>query len=388
MQARAPPSPTFWLRHEGDQHNFNTTFICYKTVEEQEPGTELTLANSYGGIPALFAFHSCNMLIALSLFCLSWGLCGRTVVTQQLGRKRFESINLSDTYPHIPRHWPKKKNPPTFGDAWFYLRRDELLSIYGEDALAYLHFQRYMILMLAIITVCVIVVLMPINIIKGKHHMLGVYENGTIDNLRGASNYHFAHMCVSFCCLPLSMLVMSRFLRRVVVRHRYEHNPRALWMRNLPSEMRTMRGITEYFDAKYPNHGQILDVYFTHNIVTLEKLCARRLFVKKTLSCTGSRTNLFRTICKKHCFIMCRGSERARPFYQLKFDVLNNSVRQEKLELGRKSRLATVFVVFEKDVEDLRVYESCEATKEKTFKIAAAPPVDGELLRTTCSYER
>ncbi len=353
-------------------------FTCYVVDENlSDETTQWTLANSYGGIPALFTFHSCNLLIILSLFCLSWGLCGRTVVSQELGRKRFESINISRPHPHVPRN-PHHRKPPTFGDSWFYLRREDLLELYGEDALAYLHFQRYIIFLLTIMTFSGIVVLMPVNILKGRLHALAVYENGTVDNLRNASNYHFVHMILSILYFPLTMAVMARFIRRIIVRHRYEYNPKALWMRNIPSEMRRRKTLLSYLQARYPHYKEEPRIWFAHCTDKLEKLCNERLFVEKTLECVKERTNLFRKLFNRRLWLFCRGPERARPFYQMQYEILDDEILHEKFVVERKDRLGTAFIVFEHDLQRIRNYENCEATREKTFKVAPAPPVEGE----------
>ena len=65
-----------------------------------------------------------------------------------------------------------------YGWEWLYLERDKMLPIYGEGALEYLHFQRYLILFSFVISLISVVIVFPVNVLIGHDKDFSNYAAG------------------------------------------------------------------------------------------------------------------------------------------------------------------------------------------------------------------
>ena len=232
--------------------------FCFSTSSnESNTLFRASLANSYGGLPAIVLFNTLPLLVLMGGFLFVWFLLGRrlrgTMGRQDLNEKLKDNACNNLDFLHCPRKEDFAHHRIfTYGNNWFYMNRKELLKIYSSDSLSYLYFQRYIIVMLTIMTAGAMLVLLPVNIMGGKVTNLSSFPASTSDNVKESGNLLFVHVGFAASLMPVAMIVMGIFTRRVVVSHEFAVNSKVLWLQNLPEHMRSRNSIMDWLYDKYP----------------------------------------------------------------------------------------------------------------------------------------
>lgn len=130
---------------------------------------------------------------------------------------------------------------------WKWLLQDTkwFEEVYGKNAMQFLLFERYLLLLLTLYSILVCGVIMPINIMFGELKDGNNFISTTLGNLKTNSPYLWVHVFVGWSFAPMAMAVMRRFATQVLTQFHYISQGRALVLEDVPNELRN-RGTIRY----------------------------------------------------------------------------------------------------------------------------------------------
>ncbi len=192
----------------------------------------LKVGNPYGGIPDMILL---NLLMAASLVTTYLGMMAFAKYMQEktgcrafsARRRRSEGVK------------EEEKGRKTFGLLrWLLLDASWLEEVYGRNAMQFLMFERYLLLLLLIYLCMVCGAVLPVNVTRGELTDGSKFASTTLVNLKTSSGYLWLHVFLGWSFAPVSMLVMRRFATRVLVQFHYTSQGSAivLEVRELPKK--------------------------------------------------------------------------------------------------------------------------------------------------------
>lgn len=99
-----------------------------------------------------------------------------------------------------------------------YFRDAQLLHRAGPDGLLYISFQRHLIVFTFLIVVSSLSIALPINYNGTMFARDEEFARTTLVNLEPASYWFWAHTVINLSYVPIGMLIMRRFIKRVIIR--------------------------------------------------------------------------------------------------------------------------------------------------------------------------
>ncbi|XP_035657920.1 CSC1-like protein 2 isoform X2 [Branchiostoma floridae] len=244
--------------------------------------------------------------------------------------------------------------------AIFKIKDDMIAYKCGLDAVQYMTFQRYVLVLVTIITVFSIAVLLPVNFSGTQEGGPDQFGRTTVSNLQSNNPLLWLHTVFSILYLLAIVLFMRHFTTNLQYREE-EHVTRTLFIRNMPIGLTDRELIKKHFMEAYPD-SVVTDVQFTYNITKLMKLDKKRLAAQQAKIQTqriNERSEKPLTIkpvlCGKFCPARCGVVEvDALEYYTQEEERLTAECEKEKKRSFQED-LGMAFVTFNSDKVAARI---------------------------------
>ncbi len=358
-------------------------FACYYHTSSV---SLFTNGRVYGGIPSLFIFNALLVLLILLIFLCFWRYFEKFQQPGGLEKwlhdsamvHRYNTMVRSKELSPVPR-----SDVPTYGKSWLLLSQPDMLKVYGMESLSYLHFQRHIIALLLVISVCTIVIILPINVSQGLEHETSYYNATTFANIESERDLLLVHVLIALLFMPFSMIVMKHYVDNVIAKNleHYTYNSRALMLSRVPKRMRSSRALSSWLEKKYPGYCLAQKVYLTFDTHELSRLVRRIEYYTWVRDVCTDRTLYHKSGGFKCCrYLECKEPVKAKAEYTRKIEQLERDLAKEKAR-GR-SPLDVAFMVVSKAIP-IWHFEKVDLTATKEFKVGLAPPTNGNSMRHT-----
>ncbi|XP_078000639.1 osmosensitive cation channel TMEM63C-like [Glandiceps talaboti] len=246
----------------------------------------------YGGIPQNLGFNILCWVIVLLLFAVCRkvaGDYGRIALVQheeeRWTQRFFGDHSKDDTGKPIDREGEEAAmRLPHQEDqgfcAWipaiFKIKDEHIRAKSGVDAVQYISFQRYVLLMLLVLCILSICVILPVN-------FSGIQEGGpsnfgrtTVSNLPTDSALLWVHTVFSVLYLVIIVLFMRHFTMHLQQREEHDLVTRTLFVVGIPLERTDPALVKQHFQEAYPD-VIVTEIQFAYDIAKLMKLDKRKL---------------------------------------------------------------------------------------------------------------
>ncbi|XP_066282930.1 calcium permeable stress-gated cation channel 1-like isoform X1 [Branchiostoma lanceolatum] len=244
--------------------------------------------------------------------------------------------------------------------AIFKIKDDMIAYKCGLDAVQYMTFQRYVLVLMTIITVFSIAVLLPVNFSGTQEGGPDQFGRTTVSNLQSNNPLLWLHTVFSILYLIAIVLFMRHFTTNLQYREE-EHVTRTLFIRNMPIGLTDRELIKKHFMEAYPD-AVVTDVQFTYNITKLMKLDKKRLAAQQAKlqtqrinERTGKPLTIKPMLCGKFCPNRCGVVEvDALEYYTQEEERLTAECEKEK-KRSFQDDLGMAFVTFNSDKVAARI---------------------------------
>ncbi|XP_033626930.1 CSC1-like protein 2 isoform X3 [Asterias rubens] len=347
----------------------------------------------YGGIPANIGYNILFFAIVVMLFSVFRKIAGDygRIALMQLGEER-KSLNNEEEKPtngynvwtsmfYGDHSKTKQDKPsinadgpavttqteelphnkaPTFFDwlpAMIKIKDEDIRLKSGVDAVQYLQFQRYLILLTIILCVLSIGVILPVNYSGSQELGRENFGRTTVSNIPTNSDKLWVHtiFCMLFFLITVGM--MRHFSTHLPYREENDNVSQTLFVSGIPLERTDASLIKQHFQEAYPD-VMVTDVQFAYDIAKLKKLDTQRrdarlnrLHCEGIYSKTGERPRLREGTCGQIGCCDCCGGPKvdAIDYYSGLEEELTRQVMSEK---GRalQSNLGMAFVTVQNEV--------------------------------------
>ncbi|XP_041468379.1 calcium permeable stress-gated cation channel 1-like isoform X2 [Lytechinus variegatus] len=316
----------------------------------------------YGGIPQNIAYNCIFYVILVVLFAIFRkvaGDYGRIALVNQ-GEERWTSMFYGD---HSSQGKSKNVNadggaadhPPhsrapglcDWIPAIFRIKDADIRSNSGTDAVQYLQFQRYLIILMIIITFLSLVVILPINFSGSQELGTNNFGRTTITNIPNKDSKLWAHTIFCMLYFLIVILFMRHFSMHLPYRSETDTVSRTLLVSGIPLERTDPALIKQHFQEAYPD-VVVTDVQFAYDIARLKRLDTQRrdahlnrLHCERIYQRTTQRPTLRPGTCGQ---LGCGGPKvDAIEYYGNEEEALTVTVAEEKRK-ALKSNLGMAFV--------------------------------------------
>ena len=335
----------------------------------------LKVRNPYGGIPEMVLL---NLLMAASLVMTYLGV--RTYV-KYMQVKTGCCYMMRGSSERDAQGGGDISLSTTFGLEWLRLDRTWFERVYGKNAMQFLMFERYLLILLVLYLCLVCGAILPININFGELRDGNEFSSTTLANMKSSSPYLWVHVVLGWSFAPISAIVMRRFATQVLSQYHYTTQGRALVLEGLPRDLRNRTVLKKWFQLRYPwcEVSEVFLTFFTGRIHKLEKM-------QKLYHATLRECRPWSKILKLRGSCLCAGSgcctarhTPALEYYNDKIEATEAHMRSQKI-IALMKPLDTAFVVLRKEAMAKRIlkYEMNEKIESTEFSINFAPPVDGK----------
>ncbi|XP_078675138.1 osmosensitive cation channel TMEM63C-like isoform X2 [Branchiostoma floridae x Branchiostoma belcheri] len=272
-----------------------------------------------------------------------------------VGRESRESLSSHPVAPGI-----HDRGFCSWVPAIFKIKDDMIAYKCGLDAVQYMTFQRYVLVLVTIITVFSIAVLLPVNFSGTQEGGPDQFGRTTVSNLQSNNPLLWLHTVFSILYLIAIVLFMRHFTTNLQYREE-EHVTRTLFIRNMPIGLTDRELIKKHFMEAYPD-AVVTDVQFTYNITKLMKLDKKRLAAQQAKiqtqrinERTGKPLTIKPMLCGKFCPTRCGVVEvDALEYYTQEEERLTAECEQEKKRSFQED-LGMAFVTFNSDKVAARI---------------------------------
>jgi len=238
----------------------------------------------------------------------------------------------------------------------FTMDDDEIEIDYGEDALQYLTFQRYIIGYLLFVMVLCLSVILPLNFTGSLQGSEQDFGHTTLANLSvdDDGDYLWVHISLSFFLFPVAILVMRRFSVNVKFVEVGLEMRKTLMIMKVPRILCRELELKRHFAEAYPD-VTVKNVNFAYDVKKLQAIYSELKDAKSALRYCNKhnaldkeeffvyRANCSRLCCCFCCF--CSPKLEATEFYQQLVDDLSKQFHEEK-EKSLKQPIGIAFVTF------------------------------------------
>ncbi|XP_041468382.1 calcium permeable stress-gated cation channel 1-like isoform X5 [Lytechinus variegatus] len=330
----------------------------------------------YGGIPQNIAYNCIFYVILVVLFAIFRKVAGDygriALVNQGEERRVFSSQNGTAGYniwtsmfygDHSSQGKSKNVNadggaadhPPhsrapglcDWIPAIFRIKDADIRSNSGTDAVQYLQFQRYLIILMIIITFLSLVVILPINFSGSQELGTNNFGRTTITNIPNKDSKLWAHTIFCMLYFLIVILFMRHFSMHLPYRSETDTVSRTLLVSGIPLERTDPALIKQHFQEAYPD-VVVTDVQFAYDIARLKRLDTQRrdahlnrLHCERIYQRTTQRPTLRPGTCGQ---LGCGGPKvDAIEYYGNEEEALTVTVAEEKRK-ALKSNLGMAFV--------------------------------------------
>lgn len=245
------------------------------------------LSNIYNGIPETLALNTIGYIILILLFTVlrqqAWDYGRLALVNSNGGNKRWTQIFYAHgTDIETPSIETSRNGNNILGgqqtivDRGFFswisltlrLKKDQIFTHSGPDAVHYLSFQLHLMIVMAIMTFISIVIILPVNFQGVLLGDINTFGHTTISNLPANSSLLWVHVIVAIFYVPLVVLVM----RRASGRNAFKTAPtRTIMATNISTSDCNRATIRNYIQELFPDL-EIQDIELAYNISKLTEI--------------------------------------------------------------------------------------------------------------------
>lgn len=244
----------------------------------------------------------------------------------------------------------------------FRITDEDIRGKSGVDAIQYLQFQRYLIVLVAVIAFLSLVIIMPINLSGSQEIGPNNFGKTTITNLSTDDGKLWAHTIICMMYFVIIILFMRHFTLHLPHHEENDTISRTLMVSGIPIERTSSDLIKQHFQEAYPD-ASVTDIQFAFDIAKLKSLDSDRRdaqlnkqHCEKILQKTGQRPTLRPNTCGQiGCCDCCGGAKvDAIAYYSEKETALMGQVMDEK-HRALHSNLGIAFVTLQTDSMSARI---------------------------------
>ncbi len=208
--------------------------------------------------------------------------------------------------------------------SWLILDKDYLLNACGVDAMEYLIFQRYLIGLLAMLTIISLTIILPINKYGGPNNQANSnFSSTTLDNIDVNSLGLWYHATVSLFFYFICVATMKEFAQKLrYLEDRSIVPSRTLILSGLPDKIRSELDVIKHLKSEYPGIS-IKEVSFCLRVTEVTALLRERAFYEIVLKIIDRYGQKFAKTWKSRCFgCLCprlKVSSKDDEFFQTKY---------------------------------------------------------------------
>ncbi|XP_072032157.1 LOW QUALITY PROTEIN: calcium permeable stress-gated cation channel 1-like [Amphiura filiformis] len=159
--------------------------------------------------------------------------------------------------------------------AMFKIRDEEIVRKSGTDAVQYLQFQRYLIVLMVIIVVLSLGVILPVNFSGTQEVGADNFGRTTISNIPNQDNKLWVHTIFCMLYFIITILFMRHFTTHLPYREESETVSNTMFVTGIPLERTDAQLIKQHFQEAYPD-VIVTDVQFAFDIAKLKRLDTQR----------------------------------------------------------------------------------------------------------------
>uniref|UniRef100_A0A1B0G0A3 CSC1-like protein 2 n=1 Tax=Glossina morsitans morsitans TaxID=37546 RepID=A0A1B0G0A3_GLOMM len=205
------------------------------------------------------------------------------------------------------------------------LRKEEIISHSGPDAVYYLSFQKHLMVVMGIITLVSLFVILPVNFWNGPtsdEYDINAFARTTMANLTPDSPWLWVHVMITISYVPLIVLIMRRSSGRNASK---KAASRTIMITNISPSDRNKTVVRNYIHELFPG-VTIENVEIAYNISKLHVRNAEyERYVDARKYCEHHRER--DTLMIRPDFWSCK-KENAYEYYQRKEHALRNEIER------------------------------------------------------------
>ncbi|XP_070577636.1 calcium permeable stress-gated cation channel 1-like isoform X2 [Ptychodera flava] len=328
----------------------------------------------YGGIPQNLGFNILCWVIVLLLFAVCRKIAGdygRIALVQRADERatgynvwtqRFFGDHSKDEGVKPINDVEGEETPlrlPHQDDqgfcAWipsiFKIKDEHIRAKSGVDAVQYISFQRYILLLLVVLCVLSLCVILPVNFSGSQEGGPQNFGRTTVSNLPTDSPLLWVHTVFSVLYLVIVLAFMRHFTTHL--QHREEHDivTRTLFVVGVPLERTDPALVKQHFQEAYPD-VIVTEIQFAYDITKLMKLNKKkqnahqnRLHCMEMHQKTGIRPTLRAGTCGQvSCCDGCGGPKVDAIEYYAELEAKYTEEVMEERRIAYSSNLGMAFV--------------------------------------------
>lgn len=349
------------------------------TLESDDPGVPPTpkLANQCGGEEKeerIWGYYGIpyNVLLCISIFVILIVIF--SVLRKYSGHRR----RRSEKGVEGKKKDGQKKNKNMF--SWmrkvFNLSEEDIMDRCGNDAVTFLTFEHYLIVLSALQMILCLSIALPVNF--HGDGQVGSFENTTINHLARESPLRWVHSILSTVLCCTGYFFMSRFSKKVDIIEDDCDASSTLLISNIPVEHCTEANLKQYFQLNHGEHpvSKIEIAYDWKKLITLTT--EKNYFQSAINGCTTKEVDAKKIKGHKHIGRVCylgiacpffryfgRGKEfEFKKYYEERCQAFRGLIEEEHKKLGTEKTsgkvLGIAFVSFVKQPDAAEVKERHE----------------------------
>eukprot|EP00062_Callorhinchus_milii_P009611 gi/632953618/ref/XP_007892522.1/ PREDICTED: transmembrane protein 63A-like isoform X2 [Callorhinchus milii] len=322
-------------------------------------GPTVLQGNRFGGIPTVLLISFLIFLFLILVFSflrkVAWDYGRLAIIPHHEGEATERSTNGAESRVRVfsGTLWMNDAGFCSWLTRIFTLRDEEIREQCGDDAIQYLSFQRYVIVLLTALSVLSVAVILPVNL-SGSLHTNDPISFGrtTIANMKTDNNLLWLHTVFAVIYLLLTIFIMKHHTSRM--QYTEDHVSKCtLFIAGIPKGT-SEDTITQYFSEAYPTVS-VLDVQRCYDVARLIKVDVKRRKVERSgryytdlLQREGQHVRINTKPCGQFCCCDVSGCERvdAVEYYSgLKERVMEEFEREK--ERAESKPLDLAFVTFQ-----------------------------------------
>lgn len=252
------------------------------------------------------------------------------------------------------------------------LRKEQIISHSGPDAVYYLSFQKHLMLVMGIITLVSIVIILPVNFLNGpksEEYDVNAFGRTTMANLTPDSPWLWVHVMITISYVPLIVLIMRRSSGRNAFK---KAATRTIMITNISASDRNKTVIRNYIQELFPD-VTIENVEVAYNI---SKLYVRNAEYERYLDarqyCEHHRDR--DTLMVRPEFCSCK-KENAYEYYQRGEHALRNEMERLRAAAGNEA-LGIAFLTVSTVQEAQNIVAHFTPGTYRQWTLAFAPSPD------------
>lgn len=170
---------------------------------------------------------------------------------------------------------PLSRRLSRFFASFFRTTDADMIYAKGLDAYEYLLFQRHLILIMLITNLFCLGIILPIHWFLGDNHKSSSaeystsFQRTTIKNLRGDSNFYWAHIISCICISGLAILILSSYRESIISQGETQLARRTLLIGNIPPEQSSRPKLLKVLERCFPRCN-VEAIQYVYNVSALD----------------------------------------------------------------------------------------------------------------------